>query len=154
MRLTAKQIEEHAYRSLGRLFVVVADIELKLALGLGVSPPESRRYPGVKSERLSFQEKMEELVAILALELAASKHRQEELAAWRDAADVMRQNRNRFAHGRWAFLEREQRVAHVAGYPDGDQETRRYAVDDLDAIVQQAERVAVVLDKIIANRWR
>lgn len=125
MQLDYHEMQDLLHRSLGRLFVAFASIELNLSLRVGGAG--------------KFQDKLERFVE------AANVHEDEndgqycELIAWYMAADSIREIRNRFAHGRWGFLVHEQKVTHVLGYPPGAQDERCYSMAQLDSIVLDAE---------------
>jgi hypothetical protein len=127
------EIEARLHSILGRFFVAVARIELNLSLRVGGDG--------------SFSEKLERLLDA-AIEFEDSEDAFCEILAWYMAADAIRKIRNLVAHGRWGFHVQFQQVAHVSGYPPGPQEERRFSLGELDAFVQDAERLGVEVGRL------
>lgn len=123
--LDRDQLEDATHRLLGRFVVAFARIELSLALRVG---PDG-----------TFSDKLENFLSMTVALHGDSSTRFYEVMAWYMAADSIRESRNRFAHGRWAFHSPSQCVIHVLGYPPAHQEERRYSLPDLEAIVMDAE---------------
>lgn len=127
------ELEEKLYPILGRFFVGFARMELNLSLRVGGDG--------------TFNKKLERL-----LQLAEEANNEEtfcKILAWYMAADAMRELRNRLAHGRWGYLTHLQQVAHVAGYPPGQQDERRFSFDELNTIVRDVELLSDELVRIL-----
>lgn len=73
--------------------MVFVDNETKLVLGLCAAPTESRLNPGARPEKLSFQEKMDRLVAKWLRERSDFSNNLYELEARLGAAVVARLGR-------------------------------------------------------------
>lgn len=131
--LTSEEIEDAAHRLLGRFFIAFARVELSLALRVG---PDG-----------TFHEKLEYFLHTAVALLGDSSTQFCEVMAWYMAADSVRETRNRFAHGRWAFHAHTQSVIHVLGYPPAHQEERRYSLLELGTIVTDTESLNVELCK-------
>jgi len=123
--LASEEIEDETHRLLGRFFIAFARIELSLALRVG---PDG-----------TFHDKLEEFLNTAVSLIGDSTAQFSEVMVWYMAADSVRENRNRFAHGRWAFHAHTQSVIHVLGYPPAHQEERRYSLLELSAIVTETE---------------
>jgi hypothetical protein len=149
-RLSSDEIRDYTYRVLGKLFVVFSSIEFKLASSLGNAMACTKKniQCGIIG-KLSFQDKLDRLLDMFIAQYGDNDERFCKFLAWYMAVDSMRETRNRFAHGRWGFLVQAQSVAHVAGYPDGLQDERRYSLAELHAIVADAELLDVELNDIM-----
>lgn len=123
--LDREEIEEATHRFLGRFFVAFARLELSLALRVGPNG--------------TFHDKLNSFLDTAIAQHGDSSHQFFEIMAWYMAADSLRETRNRFAHGRWAFHVYTQTVIHVSGYPADQQDERKYSLLELDAIVREAE---------------
>lgn len=153
VRLSRTEIAELLYRCLGRLLVVFANIELNIAVSLANAWDDGKLSGDFRTmDQAKFYEKLELFFALLVAECGEDDDRYCEYFAWYMAADSIREARNRFAHGRWAFLEHAQSVNHVAGYPDAKQDERHYSFDQLNAILDEAELVRRQLDTITRAR--
>lgn len=131
--LTSEEIEDETHRLLGRFFIAFAKIELSLALRVG---PDG-----------AFHDKLEEFLNTAASLIGDSAAQFSEVMVWYMAADSVRETRNRFAHGRWAFHAHTQSVIHVLGYPPAHQEKRRYSLLELRSIVTETELLNADFDK-------
>jgi hypothetical protein len=131
--LTSEEIEDETHRLLGRFFMAFARVELSLALRVGSDG--------------TFHEKLEDFLNIAVSLRGDSSTQFSEVMAWYMAADSVRETRNRFAHGRWAFHSHTQSVIHVLGYPPARQEERRYSLLELRAIVTETEMLNAELLK-------
>ncbi|WP_157201043.1 hypothetical protein [Massilia sp. Root351] len=147
----AQLAEEHTYRCLGKLFVVFSSIEFKLALTLGNMFFGLNANRSSAIEKLTFQEKLENFVHTQMMDSHDEIHYQR-CFDWYREADFIREVRNRFAHGRWAFLCNEPNIVHVAGYPDGKQHELRLSLEQLNDIVEAAMRVNEGIERIISNK--
>lgn len=123
--LTHEEIEDETHRLLGRFFIAFARIELSLALLVGADG--------------TFHDKLEEFLNTAVSLRGDSATQFSEVMCWYMAADSVRETRNRFAHGRWAFHTHTQSVIHVNGYSPAHQEERRYSLPELRAIVTETE---------------
>jgi hypothetical protein len=109
---------------LGRFFVIFASVELNLSLRVGGDG--------------NFHDKLERLLGS-SNAFGDSEDAFCQISTWYMAADSMREIRNRLAHGRWGYRVHSQQVVHVSGYPPGAQCERYYSIDELHAIVRDAE---------------
>jgi hypothetical protein len=147
----AQLAEEHTYRCLGKLFVVFSSIELKLALSLGNTFFGLNANLSRAIEKMPFQEKLENFVHTQVMDRNKDEAHYQLCFDWYREADVIREARNRFAHGRWAFVFNEPHIVHVAGYPDGKQHELRLSFDELDDVVEAAVRVNETLERILCK---
>lgn len=132
-KLNTEEIEDATHRLLGRFFIAFAGVELSLALRVGADG--------------TFHEKLGYFLETAITLYGDSSAQFCEVMAWYMAADSVRETRNSFAHGRWAFHVHTQRVIHVLGYPPVPQDERRYSLLELDAIVKDTELLNVELCK-------
>lgn len=123
-QLNRDELEAQLHSLLGRFFVAFASVELNLSLRVGGEG--------------TFRDKLERLLSSL-LEFTGNEDAFCQILAWYMAADSMRETRNRLAHGRWGYLVHLQRVVHVAGYPPGPQDERRFSLGELHGIVRDVE---------------
>lgn len=136
LRLTEESdLEDSTYRMLGEFLVAFARVELNLSLLVG---PDG-----------TFGDKLDRFFAVAHNGLADT--RSFEMVAWFMAADSLREVRNRFAHGRWGFIDRTQTVVHVSGYPPGRQIERRFSLAELDGILQDTKSLASEICKIASG---
>lgn len=145
----AQIAEEHTYRCLGKFFVVFSAIEFKLALSLANTFFDLNANLSRVIERMPFQEKLENFVHAQVMDRHKDDVQYQRCFDWYSKADVIREARNRFAHGRWAFLLHEPHVAHVAGYPDGKQSELRLSLEDLLDLVEAVIEVNEGLERIV-----
>lgn len=129
-------LEDNTYRMLGEFFVAFARVELNLSLLVG---PDG-----------TFAEKLDRFFAVADSGMADNQFF--EMAAWFMAADSLREIRNRFAHGRWSFIDRTQTVVHVSGYPPATQIEWRFSLAELHAILQDTKSLASDIGPI-ARSW-
>jgi ribosomal protein S18 acetylase RimI-like enzyme len=122
-RLTGTELEDKASSFLGKLLFVFSRIELELALAVSESDAEGNAF----SHRLKLFRSM-----------LLSQGEDAEGIAWCDRMENMRDYRNRFAHGRWGILHLRQQIAHVVGYPSGEQREDLFSLAALSAILDEA----------------
>jgi ribosomal protein S18 acetylase RimI-like enzyme len=122
-RLTETELEDKASSFLGKLLFVFSRIELELALVVSERDAKDKRF----SDRLELFRNM-----------LLSSGEDAEGISWCDRMENMRHYRNRFAHGRWGILHFSQQIAHVVGYPSGEQREDRFSLAALSAILDQA----------------
>ncbi|MCC7697689.1 hypothetical protein [Janthinobacterium sp. EB271-G4-7A] len=148
--LNAEDMEEFASCCLGKLLFVFSRIELNLTLHLVAMSATARM--GASEAALSNCHFAGKLDFFLCFVDVLHQERTDFLRAchaWHAAAKSISLKRNRFAHGRWAILPYTQQVVHVSGYPGGHQDEVRYALEDLRAIVLEAENVHAQLLELI-----
>ena len=133
VQLNHEEIQDVTRRFLGRFFIAFASVELNLSLQVGGAG--------------TFEQKLERFYKIFTP--ADSDLRHDQISAWYTAAHSMRLMRNRFAHGRWAFLTHTQTVVHVAGYPPDPQDELLLSFGELDSIVKDVEWLGEELVRII-----
>lgn len=102
-------------------------------------------------KKMRFQDKLENFIHISVMNKDRNDIHYQQCFEWYQAADSVREARNRFAHGRWAFLRNEPHIVHVAGYPDGKQDELRLSLADLNDIVEAAVSVDEGLARLISN---
>jgi hypothetical protein len=145
----AQVAEEHTYRCLGKFFVVFSSIEFKLALSLANTFFDQNTNLSRATEKMPFQEKLENFVHAQVMDSHKDEVHYQQCFDWYSKADIIREARNRFAHGRWAFLHHEPHIVHVAGYPDGKQSDLRFSVNDLSDLVEATIEVDEGLERIL-----
>ncbi|MYN44717.1 hypothetical protein GTP23_06465 [Pseudoduganella sp. FT93W] len=141
--------EEHTYRCLGKFFVVFSSIEFKLTLSLTNALFDLKVNPSRPIEQIPFQEKLDGFVHAQIMDSHEDEVHYQQCFAWYRKADILREARNRFAHGRWAFLHHEPHIVHVAGYPDGKQSELRLSLEDLSDLIEVAIAVNVGLERLL-----
>lgn len=141
--------EEHTYRCIGKFFVVFSAIEFKLALSLAHTFFDLNANLSRGIEKMPFQEKLENFVHTQVMDRHKDEVHYQRCFDWYSKADVIREARNRFAHGRWAFLFDEPHIAHVAGYPHGKQSVLRLSIEDLHDLVEAVIEVNEGLERIV-----
>lgn len=129
-----EQMEEKLHLLVGRFFVTFARVELHLSLRVGGSGP--------------FSQKLGRFIDDVGARFSDNDEEFYKIATWYMAADSLRETRNLFAHGRWGMLQNAQLLAHVAGYPPNAQVERRFALSELNSLVEDAELVDKELAKI------
>lgn len=132
--LRSEQIEEHLHLVIGSFFVTFARVELNLSFRVGAAG--------------SFNQKLDRFIDDVGAKFSDNDEEFCKIAAWYMAADLMRETRNLFAHGRWGILQHAQLVAHVAGYPPEAQVERRFSLSELGTFVKDAELLDTELTTI------
>lgn len=143
--------EEHTYRCLGKFFVVFSSIELKLALSLANTFFDQNADRSRSIEKMPFHEKLENFVHSQVMDRRKDDAHYQRCFDWYRKADIIREARNRFAHGRWAFLTTEPNIVHVAGYPGGKQHELRLSFSDLNDLVEAAMKINEGLERIMSK---
>jgi hypothetical protein len=126
------ELERDAATALGYIVFEFARLEMELGL-FSVWSDEGRKLDDLTRKlndgnfinRLEFLER-----------LAESKYSNtsagDEYAKWFHDAHLMRSLRNRFFHGRWAFLPQQKMVANVVGLPTSEEQAEsRYSIAEL-----------------------
>jgi hypothetical protein len=145
----AQIAEEHTYRCLGKFFVVFSSIEFKLALSLANTLFDLNANLSRAIEKIPFQEKLEGFVHAQIMDSHEDEVHYQQCFDWYRKADVIREARNRLAHGRWAFLRHEPHIVHVAGYPDGKPSELRLSLADLSDLVEATIEVNEGLERLM-----
>ena len=129
------EMEARLHSIVGRFFVAFARIDLNLTLRVGNDKSFSAKLARLRS---------------LVLEVGDNEETVREILAWVKDADSLREIRNLVAHGRWGYLVRFQQVALVSGYPSAPQAERHFSLDELAAIVSDAESLGNALSRLPA----
>jgi hypothetical protein len=141
--LTEEELENEAHRLLGKLFAVFGGLEMNLGLfNAGLNPAIPFVQEAERQDDFNFAEKLQHLLKAAHSRCEYDIDGFSRWAEWYMAADSVREVRNRLAHGRWGVIPHEQCVAHVSGLPGtSHQNERRYSLAQLEAEVQEAQRV-------------
>lgn len=144
---TRKLLELSAAQEVGRIFFEYSRLDFLLWLTLrdNVEPMELAEK---KVAAFHTAEKIKRLEQRLKKELAGDAKRLQQAEDWISRAEVVREHRNSFAHGRWIPEANGLLVNVTVSRSTGQQESKTYTLDQLVFVRSEAEVLQMELNKL------
>ena len=149
-------LEITAAESIGKVILAFSNLELNVNLCLQWAV-NANDFHAVNPlvERLSFKNKIDALVEIVAIKFSSSQECVSDFRSWHKKMDKLRTKRNSFIHGRWGFAYLNEEIVNVAPGMIGPEPLKetRYSVKNLEKELHALEEVSNELNKI-REKWR
>jgi hypothetical protein len=149
------ELEAAAAEIVGRLVFELSTLEFNLGLclrGLVAGPDVEAANSLV--ERLSFKNKLDSILEVVAHRFSATPACVEEFKQWHKEVDAARMRRNDFVHGRWGYLVVTNEIVNVPrGIPGPRQRSEnRYTVEALRQELSELQELVARFSKL-RNKW-
>ena len=129
-------LEQASSGILGRMIFEYSRLDVALGLMLVWANEGSELERSTKLVAgYTFHRKLEALAEFARTKYQANQVALDAHSSWRDAAHLVRSERNDLVHGRWGVDHMNNQVVNVVGLPTGDQVERRYTVPELKAVL-------------------
>lgn len=152
--LTEEELEHVAATLLGKMLFALSRLEISISYYV-VWADHGRDLEALtkKLEETMLNVKLRHLEKMFAIKYGVGTPPHSAMAAWLKQADVARELRNEFVHGRWGIATHEQKVANVIGLPTSPRQREvRYSIADLQQILARVESLEPALGKL-RKKW-
>jgi hypothetical protein len=149
--------ERKAHELVGRLIFTYSRLDVNLALFVADHQGYEQRDKVLEQLRKdgSFKAKLDLVLPTVRRVFPEDAECMEIWGEWLRDADALRVKRNDMIHGRWGVHEHLGEVINVRGLPSSEQQPEtKYTLAQLEAEVQQAERIANMLYELRLGSWR
>jgi len=142
-----KQLQLDAAQEVGRIFFEYSRLDFLLWLTLRDNGEPLERAEK-KIAEFHTAEKIKRLGQRLQKELAGDAKRLQQAEDWISRAEMVREHRNSFAHGRWIPEANGLLVNVTVSRSTGQQESKTYTIDQLVLVRSEAEALQIELNKL------